>query len=158
MIKAVATQPDGRKLVLLGLSADNYALLAPDRQAPLMVRGAQIDLDFDLMVFTGTDERTMAAQMKEHLGVQDVREADPAPPPTAPAPSGADVDHGGLPHDAMMAATHAAHQALVDHGVSDPALVLIAQDARQRRGMSCTVANPADLLRVVLFNLEQAGM
>ena len=160
MLKTAFTGPDGRRVVVLMLSPDNYRLLAPDQDAPIYVDGSELALRFDLLLMTGADERTMMAQLRESFG-DDLRfrEAQPRPAPTAPEPEHATADHDALPAGAMQAAFDAAHAALVEHGVADPAVVLIAQDPSQRRGLASGVVNVADLLRVVLYNLElQAGL
>lgn len=155
MLTGVATQGDGRQLVLIGISEGNWQMLRPGRDRPLHVKGAELGLPVDVIVWSGKDERTMAAQMREWTDAA-IREADPPPPPTAPEPVNAGVDHGAVPEAAMRAAIEAAHAELVKAGVQDPGVVLIAQeDATQARGLASTIANPADLLRVVLWNLEQ---
>lgn len=148
---------DGRLIILLGLSEENHRILGTGYDGAIMVEGKALGLAFDLMIFTGKDERTMLADLRDR-GVQigQVRESDPAPPPTAPTPRNAGTGHGGLPEGAMRAAVEAAHAALHEHGVENPAVVLIGQeDGTQRRGLASTVANPDDLLRVVLYNVEQ---
>lgn len=155
MLKATMTQPNGRPLILLGLSKRNWQALAPVRDMPLMVRGEELDLDFDVVLWTGTDERTMAAQLRDMYGITEFRESDPAPEGTAPEPAKSDVQHGPVPEAAMRAANQAAYDALIAHGVQEPAMILIAQDGEQRRGMASNIQNPADLLRVVLWNLER---
>lgn len=157
MLTAKMTDAQGRLIILLGLAKENWERLAPHRDEPLVVRGEQLGLEFDVVVFTGRDERTMAAQLRERAATDVEVVVGSAPPPTAPDPRHASVDHGGLPHEAMRSALQAAHHELVAHGVRDPALVLIAQDPHQQRGLATTVRNPADLLRVVLYNLERAG-
>lgn len=151
--------PDGRLTIMLGLSMDNYRLLHPGADSPLRVDGRELGLAFDVVIFTGKDERTMLAQVRDAgASIGTVRMGDPAPPPTAPEPAKAGVDHGSLPEDAMRAALERAYHALEEFGIHNPAITLIVQDDDQRRGLASTIANPADLLRVVLFNLESKGI
>lgn len=68
MIKFVATQPDGSKILFLGLSNDNLALLPHDR--PICVDLAEVGLGggqdlTQIVIFSGGTEQEMMAQVVE---------------------------------------------------------------------------------------------
>jgi hypothetical protein len=69
MIKATAVQPDGRTLLILGLSFGN---LAKFRDEPgdtfIKVNGALMDLPIDVLIFSGKTEAHLAELMKDAIG------------------------------------------------------------------------------------------
>jgi hypothetical protein len=68
MIKALGTDSHGRKLLLLGLS---FANLERFKQQPLdtfiRIAGAEMGLDFDVMLISGATEADMAAVVSNAL-------------------------------------------------------------------------------------------
>lgn len=71
MLKMVVIgERDGKRLqvVILGLSAANIRLLQGDR--PIVVKGNDVGLmrDVEILIFAGSDERAMAAQVEGLIG------------------------------------------------------------------------------------------
>jgi len=64
MIKFKATQSNGREVLGLGLSAKNVEQLKLGR--PISVWGREIDIPFDVMIFYGETEQTMADEFRKH--------------------------------------------------------------------------------------------
>lgn len=66
MVKFGATLPDGRKLIGLGISAENVKLLKQGR--PILVRGAEMDLECDITIFYGETEEDMKKDIISFIG------------------------------------------------------------------------------------------
>jgi hypothetical protein len=69
MIKAMATGPDGRKILVLGLSFGN---LDRFRQQPgdtyIRIEGRELGLPIDIMLISGETEGHMAETLKGGIG------------------------------------------------------------------------------------------
>ena len=62
MIKFTATTADGRKLLGIGLSHENLKRLKDNQ--PIRFKGEAVNLDgYDVMIFAGATEESMAKQM-----------------------------------------------------------------------------------------------
>lgn len=67
MIKFRATAKNGRELFGFGLSVRNLARLLQDK--PILIEGQEMGLDHDIMIYAGTTEEAMLAQLQA-LGVE----------------------------------------------------------------------------------------
>lgn len=69
MIKASITRPDGKALLLIGLS---YGNLDKFRAAPgdtyIKVLGSEVGLPFDVMIFSGETEAHLAETIQGMIG------------------------------------------------------------------------------------------
>jgi hypothetical protein len=61
MIKALGQRPNGRRVVILGLSARNLELL--DAKKPITVDLSIFGIDAELLVMTGTTEAAIAVEI-----------------------------------------------------------------------------------------------
>ena len=148
MVKAVLEQPNGRRLILLGLSGEDYRELAPGQHAPFKVFGSELGLDFDVCVFSGGDDPAMLGRVSAMFGVSAQTPADPPAGESAPA---------RMPDTALAAAVLAARETLRAHGLNDPQVMLIAEDAGGSRGLGATVDDPGEMLRVALSVVQRSA-
>lgn len=69
MLKAVGALPDNKKLLVLGLSfKDIEILMAHPLDDHIRVRGAQVGLDLDVLIFVGRDEAAMTQAISRMIG------------------------------------------------------------------------------------------
>ncbi len=77
-------------------------------------------------------------------------------------PEPSDAQQGSVPKPPAAAALNAAIAALEDHGIEDPAVVMLVQENRPQgrspRSLVSNAANPVDLLRVTVDNLKAQGL
>jgi hypothetical protein len=69
MIKATATQPDGRTLLLIGLSfvnLDKFRTEAGDMY--IKINGMDMDMPIDVLIFSGETEFAMESQIEGLCG------------------------------------------------------------------------------------------
>jgi hypothetical protein len=66
MFKATAATPDGKILVILGLSHKNLDLLKEG--SPILVKGSDIGITEDILVFSEDTEETIMKKMKRYIG------------------------------------------------------------------------------------------
>ena len=64
MIKFLATRPDGRQLVGLGLSAGNVEKLQAGH--PILIKQEAMGLPFDIVILYGETEESMVDGLKSH--------------------------------------------------------------------------------------------
>lgn len=62
MIKARMSGPDGRQTVFLGLAFENLNRIREGE--PVLVRGAEIGLDVDIVIGAGRDEEAIMADLR----------------------------------------------------------------------------------------------
>jgi hypothetical protein len=78
MMKAVATGPDGRTIMMIGLSFGN---LDRFRKAPgdsfIRVNGKEMGLPLDVLIFSGETEAACAETMREAIGPETRVHIDP---------------------------------------------------------------------------------
>ena len=78
MLKATMTKANGRKVLILGLSFGN---LDRFKSAPLDtfidIRGEEMGLPIDVLLFSGETETAMAAHMNDMIGPDTVLRVDP---------------------------------------------------------------------------------
>lgn len=74
MLKMVATLPNGRSLLVLGLSAENMRRLPG---APIKIKGEDIGLPLDVVIFTGDTEQSMARDLADLIGPNTQVKIDP---------------------------------------------------------------------------------
>jgi hypothetical protein len=69
MIKATATV-NGRETLLLGLSFGNLQrFLREPGETYIPIKGDELGLPFDVLIFSGADEAAMTEMLKEGIGV-----------------------------------------------------------------------------------------
>jgi len=64
MIKFKATQGNGREVIGFGLTAKNVEQLKLGR--PISIWGAEFGIPFDVMIFYGETEQTIADMFRKH--------------------------------------------------------------------------------------------
>lgn len=78
MIKATATMPDGRTLLVLGLSFNNLdKFRAEAGNTFIKINGALMDLPIDVLLFSGRTEAHLAELMKDTIGPKTIIHIDP---------------------------------------------------------------------------------
>jgi hypothetical protein len=98
MLKATATGPDGRSILVIGLSFGNLKkFLNEPGKTMIRVDGKEMDLPVDVLMFSGETEADMQETMAEAIGPQTIMH-DYRPGPTGDYPRGKidDTDEGGL--------------------------------------------------------------
>lgn len=67
MLKGLATyQSNGRRVFMLGLSRENLQRLVDQMgDTHILVRGAEVGLEVDVLIFSGETEESMAAQVAQ---------------------------------------------------------------------------------------------
>jgi hypothetical protein len=69
MIKAIATDGTGRKILMIGLSFGNLDKLRADPgDSFIRIRGQEVGLPVDVMIFSGETEAQLADLMAEGIG------------------------------------------------------------------------------------------
>lgn len=78
MIKATATTPDGRQLLMIGLSFGNLdRFRAEPGETFIRIDGKAMDLPFDVVIFSGKTEADMHAAMAGAIGPDTKVHIDP---------------------------------------------------------------------------------
>ena len=78
MIKASATLPDGRKLLLIGLSFKNLdKFYAEPGDTYIRIDGKAMDLPVDVLIFSGQTEAHMQEKMAGVIGPHTKVHVDP---------------------------------------------------------------------------------
>lgn len=68
VIKAIARKPDGRQVLMLGLSFGNLdKFKAEARDTYILVDGAALSLPIDVMIFSGENEQALAAALAPNI-------------------------------------------------------------------------------------------
>jgi hypothetical protein len=69
MIKATIDAPNGRKLLILGLSFANLdRFRAEPRDTMIKIDGKELGLDIDVMIFSGETEALCAEVLEQSIG------------------------------------------------------------------------------------------
>jgi predicted transcriptional regulator len=69
MLKATVETPDGRKLLIVGLSFANLdRFRAEPRDTMIKITGKEIGLDIDVMIFSAETEAHLAETIQEAVG------------------------------------------------------------------------------------------
>jgi hypothetical protein len=78
VIKAAATQPDGRKLLVLGLSFKNLdKFRAEAGDTFIRIDGEQMDLPIDVLIFSGETEAHMQTMVGAAVTAATIVHIDP---------------------------------------------------------------------------------
>jgi predicted alpha/beta-fold hydrolase len=78
MINATATMPDGRTLLILGLSFGNLnKFLTEPGDTFIKVNGTLMDLPIDVLLFSGRNEAHLMELMKDTIGPNTKVHIDP---------------------------------------------------------------------------------
>jgi hypothetical protein len=78
VIKATATQPGGRTLLLLGLSFGNLdKFRAEPGDTYIRIDGKQLDLPIDVVIFSGETEAQMQTKLGDAITANTIVHIDP---------------------------------------------------------------------------------
>ena len=78
MIKATATQPDGRTLLTLGLSFGNLdKFRAEPGDTFIKIDGKEMGLPIDIIIFSGETEAHMQTMMAQSITEETIVHVDP---------------------------------------------------------------------------------
>jgi hypothetical protein len=78
VIKATATQPNGRRLLMIGLSFGNLdKFRAEPGDTYIKINGKDMNLPFDVLIFSGETEAHMQSKMAGNIGPNTKIHVDP---------------------------------------------------------------------------------